>query len=237
MISNDVYSSSEFDRSLDEALRTVFELMPQGAVLLTGTARILLINRTARRLIESNGGVRVTDGTLVAATPYYARLLRQAIRSSCHSGSGVASALSIPCAPRPPITAVILPLGNEISTRFPGGMVLMLLSDSDATMRCDEAILRKWFHLTPAESKIAALMMNGKSLEEVTAELKISKSTTRNHLKRIFGKTGTNRQGELVSLLLRSPAIFSWPRTQDTGVDEGCGLAFDTGMGVSAQSL
>jgi DNA-binding CsgD family transcriptional regulator len=48
--------------------------------------------------------------------------------------------------------------------------------------------------------------MQGRSLDEASEELHVSISTVRTHLKRIFSKTGTSRQGELVKLLLTSVA-------------------------------
>jgi DNA-binding CsgD family transcriptional regulator len=59
------------------------------------------------------------------------------------------------------------------------------------------------FDLTPAEAKIAALLAEGQSIITITDELSISESTAKTHLRRIFEKTGTSRQAELVSLLLR----------------------------------
>jgi len=52
------------------------------------------------------------------------------------------------------------------------------------------------------------LVIEGKSLPEVSNELKISLNTAKTHLRRIFDKTGTRRQGELIRLALQSPAAI-----------------------------
>ena len=69
-------------------------------------------------------------------------------------------------------------------------------------------LLARLFGFTPAEARVAALVMRGKSIGDIADELGITAHTTRNHLKRLFSKTHTNKQGELVHALLSSPAFL-----------------------------
>lgn len=55
--------------------------------------------------------------------------------------------------------------------------------------------------LTAREAQIAALLAEGLSLTEIAGRLRLQVGTARNHLKAIFEKTGTRRQGELIALL------------------------------------
>jgi DNA-binding CsgD family transcriptional regulator len=55
--------------------------------------------------------------------------------------------------------------------------------------------------LTRRETQLAARLVAGLSLEEAANDLHITHGTARNHLKSIFAKTGTSRQGELIALL------------------------------------
>jgi DNA-binding CsgD family transcriptional regulator len=41
-------------------------------------------------------------------------------------------------------------------------------------------------------------------VEEVAAKLNISIETVRTHVRRVLSKTATNRQGELIALVLRT---------------------------------
>ncbi|WFU44966.1 LuxR C-terminal-related transcriptional regulator [Bradyrhizobium sp. CB82] len=59
------------------------------------------------------------------------------------------------------------------------------------------------FGLTPVQAQLASLLAKGRSLEEIAREMNISPGTARNHLKAVFLRTATRRQGELVSLLSR----------------------------------
>jgi len=59
-------------------------------------------------------------------------------------------------------------------------------------------LLHCHFGLTPSEARLALRLVTGKTLRSAAAELHISYETARTQLKRIFGKTGTCRQAELV---------------------------------------
>lgn len=72
------------------------------------------------------------------------------------------------------------------------------------------AALRERFGLTAREASIAAGLIGGLRLCEITEGLGIEVSTARTHLKRVFSKTGVSRQVELVRLALVGPDA-SWP--------------------------
>lgn len=63
-------------------------------------------------------------------------------------------------------------------------------------------LLVRLYGLTPAETRLAALLARDHALEEAAAALGIAVSTARTHLSRVFAKTGTARQAELVRLIL-----------------------------------
>jgi DNA-binding CsgD family transcriptional regulator len=62
------------------------------------------------------------------------------------------------------------------------------------------------FALSNAEARLAAVPIKGCSLREASEELSVSLSTVRTHLKKLFEKTGTNRQATLLRAFLMSPA-------------------------------
>ena len=57
------------------------------------------------------------------------------------------------------------------------------------------------FDLTPAESAVALASLSGAARKDVAASLGLSESTVRTHLTRIYEKTGTRRQAQLVRML------------------------------------
>ncbi|MGX7705712.1 helix-turn-helix transcriptional regulator [Methylobacterium sp. Gmos1] len=64
-----------------------------------------------------------------------------------------------------------------------------------------ELQLRTLFGLTRAEAQVGAALARGGCLAEIAAELGISVTTARTHVARIFLKTGTKQQSQLVALV------------------------------------
>lgn len=61
--------------------------------------------------------------------------------------------------------------------------------------------LQRRFGLTRAEARVAARVADGLRLNEIAADLRIGLETVRTHLKRVYDKTKTRRQVELVLLV------------------------------------
>jgi DNA-binding CsgD family transcriptional regulator len=68
--------------------------------------------------------------------------------------------------------------------------------------------LQLQYGLTPAEAELACEIAKGEGLVACAKALNISRATASTHLQRIFEKTGTKRQAQLVRVMLASrPAI------------------------------
>ena len=81
----------------------------------------------------------------------------------------------------------------------PERLALLLLRETAAPIPVER--IRTRFGLTGAEARLAARLATGEALEQAADTLGISRETARTQLKRIFLKTDTHRQGELVALL------------------------------------
>ncbi|MFC3704017.1 response regulator [Devosia honganensis] len=66
----------------------------------------------------------------------------------------------------------------------------------------DAATSSASFGLTPAETRIASALAQGRTPAQIAAGFNISRTTVTFHLRNIFQKTGTSRQAELVAVLL-----------------------------------
>jgi len=60
------------------------------------------------------------------------------------------------------------------------------------------------YALTPAETRLAAHLLNGGTVDRYATEQSVSRHTVRNQLRSIYAKTNTNRQVSLLQLLLRA---------------------------------
>lgn len=67
----------------------------------------------------------------------------------------------------------------------------------------DVAVRSAAFSLTPTEMRVAQALTEGKALAQIADGLGVSRTTIAFHMRNIFQKTGTERQAELVALLLK----------------------------------
>ena len=79
--------------------------------------------------------------------------------------------------------------------------VLLLVRDPAGTSPLTGSLLIGLFGLTGAEARVATALLAADGPREVAAQLGIGLSTVRTHLHRLYDKTGTRRQAELVWLL------------------------------------
>jgi DNA-binding CsgD family transcriptional regulator len=197
------------------ALEATFDLLPQAAILLDHNGCATLVNRSARAILARHDGLTIdSDGRLAGGRSGETAALRGLIRSAVGAGTGrgvgAGGYLSLP---RPsggrPLLVLVTPLGGTESVferQRPAAAVFV--SDPDRQIATPEAMLTELYGLTPAEARLASLLVTGKSLGEAGEELGVSSNTVRTHLKRIFEKTETNRQGDLIRLLLTAPGTL-----------------------------
>lgn len=74
--------------------------------------------------------------------------------------------------------------------------------DPGSATRVDPGVVAERLGLTPAESRVAALLAEGKTVLEVASETGCKVTTIRTHVRHIFDKHGIRRQVDLVQLVL-----------------------------------
>ena len=108
-----------------------------------------------------------------------------------------------------PILILVIPIQHRYQSPLPSqAVVAVWINDPDRKPLSRAHRIRGFFGLTRAEASVAAELANGLSLYEVADILEISRHTARNHLKRIFEKTGARRQADVIRLVLSCPDPF-----------------------------
>jgi DNA-binding CsgD family transcriptional regulator len=170
------------------------------------------LNDRATAIVAQGDGLVISHGVLrcrnTEDTGTLHRLIGEVDRgdASCHAATGRGLRIRRPVGRRP-LTALIAALRGKNTLRDGGAVVAVLVNDPEETPALDAEMLRAWYDLTPAEARLAVLLASGLSLERIVDRLGIGANTARTHLKSIFGKTDTRRQGELIRLLLSNPAL------------------------------
>jgi DNA-binding CsgD family transcriptional regulator len=80
--------------------------------------------------------------------------------------------------------------------------ILCFLLDPGRPARLNQSQLAIMYQLTPAECRLATLLVSGLDVNEASALLQISRHTGRTQLKSIMRKTGVRRQASLQRILL-----------------------------------
>ena len=106
-----------------------------------------------------------------------------------------------------PLRCLVSPLPPTEKFAIKAPRVLVFVTDPDEVVEPDPTILRQAFGLTEAEVEIASLLLQDKSVNEMSEWLGVTTHTIRFHIKQLFAKTGTNRQGSLVRLLSATTQI------------------------------
>ena len=84
---------------------------------------------------------------------------------------------------------------------------LFTVFEPGAPVKIDPFVLSITFGLTPAEARLAAMIVNGSAPDECAQALHVKISTVRSQLNAIYGKTGATGQADLVRMILSAAAI------------------------------
>lgn len=199
--------------AVERTLFTLLEQLPLGVVLLDGVGRIVRANRRAQATLAEGDGLEIgTDGRLYAACALDTRKLRDLLAPPSRSPRRVAAVSLQRPSGRSPLSLLVAasdPTADAPSTGLPGVVTsAVFIGDPDQRGPSAAWLLRELHGLTRAEARLTQSLLEGHSIESAAAVLGISRNTARTHLKRVFSKTGTCRQADLVSLLLQSPALL-----------------------------
>jgi DNA-binding CsgD family transcriptional regulator len=186
------------------------EMLPEGALLVDASGRVVLANAAAKAMLDARDGIFLCDGCLaVAGSPdALQKLVASCARRSVGIG-GPGGELEVPRdLPRSPLHVTVAPLRSD--TRLPDvpwigfstPVAIVTATDRDLDRRRRQMNLRRHFDLTSTEAALAAEILRGDGRKAAAQRCGISDATAKTHLANIFEKTGTHRQAELIRFLL-----------------------------------
>jgi len=197
--------ASPIEHTLDELRAAMF--------LLDGTGSITHTNQSGKDILERKDFLRNEQGRLVAIDPQLNRILREAAAASIlGDGATRSESIALPFIAHDGERFVghLLPLtaGRRRKTgiAYDATVVLFVTRASLDSMAASD-LIKKIFKLTPAEARVLLAVVELGSVAETSRNLDIAESTVKTHLGRIFTKTDTRRQADLVKLV----AAFSPP--------------------------
>ena len=175
------------------------------AVLLTDArGAILHSNDAAEHMLRNGGPVQGNGGILRARDPAAGRELSAAIALAAGDEADIGKtglAINLTGPETSPVLAHVLPLaGGDLRTRLkPAAVAAVFISTPPGEQDGADATAEA-FDLTPAETRVLASLLAGRTLAETAVALDIAPSTAKTHLDNIFSKTGVTRQADLMRL-------------------------------------
>ena len=169
------------------------------------TGHILYANMEATNMLSANGHLYSRGGTLHAQNAVVDHALLAAIASTSDTNISIgARGIGLPISEpgQPPAVAYVLPL-SEGSARaaFRPACAAIFVSTTTSASPMPEAVLTSLFDLTPTEARVLLCIGSGMSAAKTVHALGMKENTLKTHLGRIFAKTNTLRQADLVKLI------------------------------------
>lgn len=191
-------------------LTAALDLSGLGIIVLDTAAEPVFVNRSAEALLERGDGLRRAGRSIAATDLGGAMRLQVAIH---HVGAELERDAAGPrrapilelrrSGARRPLIATVLPVRPAPVEPADAAIVLYVINP-DADLARLVTPVCKLYALSPVECRLVVQLAMGATLAEAAISMRVKEQTARAYLKQIFVKTGTNRQTDLVRLMLSS---------------------------------
>ena len=203
-------------RALGSSVVELLDNVLTGVIQLDVWGRIVAMNDRAFEILDRGDGLFDEGGFVKATAKDDQAELDQVLARALPRLEGVGESGSMVVDRADALSRLVL---HVTPVKHPQGegrprhvAALMLVVDPSSPARIDPYMLQWMCGFTPAESQLAAMLAEGKSVHDVAALTKRSEGTVRWHLKQIFRKTGLSRQVEVVQLVL---SLTGMPANRD----------------------
>ncbi len=191
---------------------SVMDTLPLGVVFLSAGGAAIYWNRVAEEIFRANDGLSLREASLSAQDALADAELRRAIDFALAPRRTVPgpAAVSVPrttaCREYQVVAAPLRASRFQLFVGAAMPLAVALITDPERRRPTCSELLSQIYKLTPKEAMLGTKIAEGESIRQAAEELSITYETARTHLSRIFSKTGTSRQAELVMLINQLPA-------------------------------
>jgi DNA-binding CsgD family transcriptional regulator/PAS domain-containing protein len=193
-----------------EALEATLDALASGVYLTDRESRIVYLNRAAERQVKAGNALRIVNHHLspidrVAHTAL-AKAIAEATTDETETPSGGIT-VALPGDDNTGLVATILPLNRGERRNLCGtfaATAAIFVQDPVVVPPLPGEAFAKLHGLTGSELRVLLAMSPGLSVKEAAEMLGISDTTAKTHLQKIYAKTGTSKQTELMNLFVSS---------------------------------
>jgi DNA-binding CsgD family transcriptional regulator len=177
------------------------DVMAMPILVLDAEGHCIDTNAAADRLLAATRLIRISGGVLVIADQDARRQVADAVKAAAGADppSRRATVVALTLEEHRRYAAEVIALSRAAPS---DGIAALMLQEIGKLQPLPSDILVKLYGFTRAEARLVALLAQDLSLEDAAAALGIARTTAKTHLQRVFEKTGTNRQPQVVRLAL-----------------------------------
>ncbi|NIX77616.1 helix-turn-helix transcriptional regulator [Microvirga terricola] len=180
-----------------------FDRFLVGVAIVDEKGAVRLMNKEAERILAEDDGLGVSQGILKGSVPKLNTKLYDSIAKAFEE-EVLDEIVSYPRLSGGRPYLVLVP-GQRFSQEERPEAVVLLLIDTEQRTKVSGDTLVRLYNLTPSETRVALMLIDGKRLDQIAEELEVAQTTVVFHLKNLFRKTETNRQADLIRVLLSVP--------------------------------
>lgn len=181
--------------------------------LVDADARVVHANASAQAMLRAGLVLRAASGKLAAADAQASRALGDAVAAAKGGDAAVGRrGVAVPLAARDGERYVAHALPLASAARSCAGasrtaVAALFVQKAALEIRAAPEVMAKTYNLTPTELRVLLSIVETGGVPETAEALGIGQATVKTHLHRLFAKTDTRRQSELVKLVagLSSP--------------------------------
>ena len=180
-----------------------------GIFLVDADCRLVHANAAGHDMLRADDFLGSTGGQLVARNMKSNRTLREVLADNGDALGVRGTALALTARDGERYVMHVLPLTSAARTRISmtyQAVAALFVRKVALDSPCGELVARA-FELTPAELRVLLAIVEVGGVPETAAALGVAETTIKTHLHRVFSKTGSSRQADLVKLA----AAFSSP--------------------------
>ncbi len=204
-----IHQTMQSLRSMVDAAVSGIDASETTMFAVDGKCEVVLMNGAAESLLREGDGLLLSRKRLSVKNPEESSKLHSLIESATATGAGrgvqPGGAMLLHRQGRRPLQLSIVPFNSNLMLFDTLPCALVFVTDPDRQSSSRAGVLSSLYQLTPAECRLADLLLQGNDLGEVAECLRITRGTARFMLKSIFRKTDTHRQSELTRFLLGLP--------------------------------
>lgn len=176
-------------------------------LVVNGDRSVLFASRIAEQVLRQNRAFCLAQGKLEVCqsglSSRLAGLVQRCVQTASGAMGSPGGSLAIQREDKLPLTLTVAPLRPVSAGCCASQPAALIFIRDPEVLTASAQMSRELFGLTRTEAAVAQALVEGRALKEIAGDLGIGIGTVRSHLKQILAKTGTKKQAQLVSLLLR----------------------------------